>query len=398
MSGFSILVVPSSSTPEAESAGTHAADRLRQTDHGVIGPRTVRGGRHAVQQALRTAASDPAAQVVLVVGGVGLAADDVVPGAIRSLSTADLPGFGEVFRLNRFRTLGNAAALDRACAGLLGPAVAFAVPADAEGIDLALDELILPELERWTAGVDSGSSVSPSPDEDEVEIEDAVVESVDDEDDEDDEDPGPPPPEPRWRLGSQSTVSMESSPITAEAPEVDGEEVPDRGWKRAVYDLEAEVLRGKSPDVPQNIEGHAPIMDVLHQAGAYAQLKFPNGNRATIYGYPDLERANSKVLLVGWGEPLAEVVALHRYPIQSGTSIQEERGLMPGRSSDIAQVAEAVTGRAPADTSGELFAVDHDTIYVQRGKWIYSWDGRKERQEGNAKQALTSMVVRWHQR
>ncbi len=392
MSGFSILVVPSSSTPEAESGGTHAAARLRNTDHAVIGPRTVKGGLAALQQALRTAAAEEAADVVLVIGGVGVGADDVSPAAVDSLASRKLPGFGQILRLNLFRSQGNAAALDRSTAAIVGPAVAFAIPADPDTIDLALDEIILPEIRAFTAGIRAGAAV-PEPADDDVE--DAVVEVVEDEED------GPtlPPPEPRWRLGTRSAVTMEASPITAEAPtDADGNDVPDKGWKRAVYDLEAEGLRGKAPDVPQNIESHAPILDVLHHAGEYAQLKFNNGNRATIYGYPDLQRANSKVLLVGWGEPLAEVVALHRYPIQSGTCIEEERGLMPGRNADIAEIAEAVTGRAPADTSGELFAVDHDRIYVQRGKWIYSWDGRKERQEGNAKQALTSMVVHWHQR
>ena len=400
MAGFQILTVPSSSSPHAEAAGNHAADRLRESDHRVSGPRRLSADRSAVRKALAAAASDPATQVILVVGGSGIHADDVVPEVIGSLTTTSVPGFGEVFRLATYRDTGSAAQLHRSRAAILGPAIAFGLPASTDAIDVALDELILPELDRFLAALDADArvpsgAVAPASDE----VEDAEVETVSDEDGDDDEEEEDslPPPEPRWRLGTtSSSVQLEAQPVEASAPEDD--DVPDRGWKRAVYDLEGEILRGKSPDVPQNLEGHAPIMDVLYQAGEYAQLKLPNGNRTMIYGFPDLQRANSKVLLVGWGEPLAEVVALHRYPIQAGTCIEEDRGLMPGRDADVGAIAEAITGRTPPDTSGELFAVDHDTVYIQRGKWVYSWDGRKERQEGNPKQALTSMVVRWHAR
>ena len=73
------------------------------------------------------------------------------------------------------------------------------------------------------------------------------------------------------------------------------------------------------------------------------------------------------------------------------------RGLMPTRDSDVAEVAEAVTGRAPADKSGELAAVDHDAVYIQRGNRIYRWDGKRERNEGTIKQMLATLLVLWHQ-
>lgn len=394
MSGFHILCVSSSSSPEAGAAGTHAAAVVDQAGHTAIGPQSVPAQRGAIQAAIAAAAASSACDIVLVVGGVGLRPDDASPEALASITTTPIPGFADIFRLETYREAGSAAPLSRACGAVVGPALAFAIPATDGAVDIALDGLILPQLEDYLGAIDTGASVptpslaaSPATDD---EIEEAEVEEVDAED-------APPPPQPRWRLGSQSAVSMEAEPIVAEAPEGD-DALPNRGWKRAVYDLEGEIQRGASPDVPHNLERHAPIMDVLYQAGEYARMKLPNGNRVMLYGYPDLQRANSKVLMVGWGEPLAEVVALHRYPTQAGTCIDEARGIMPGRGADIAAIAEAVTGRPPPDASGALFAVDHDTIYIERGGRVSSWDGRRMRQEGTPKQALTSMVVRWHGR
>ncbi len=396
MGGFHVLVVDPSPKQAATQAANAVVANLQSSGMDVIGPDAIVAERSAVHAALAAASASPQTDFVIVVGGCGLGPSDVVPEAFNKVSSRMFPGFGEMLRLELFRDIGAEAALNRACAGAVGSAIGFAVPGDEEASHIALHSLILPYLEQYRASLAIGS-VAPAPtvdlegDTTEV-IEDAEVEAVEETDE-----LALPEPEQRWRLGGH-TVGMEAQPTPVEAPAGMSDQLPASGWKRAVYDMEGQVEIGKSPDVPQNVEDHAPMMEVLYQAGEYARLKLPNGNRVMLYGYPDLQRPNSKVILVGWGEPLAEVIALHRYPVQVGTCIEEARGLMPARTTDLTEISEKITGRALSSDSGELFAVDHDTVYIQRGNTVYSWDGRKERNEGTPKQALTSMMVRWHQR
>jgi len=342
---------------------------------------------------------------VIVVGGLGHGPADRTRAALTSLFSRPVQGFSDIYRLVSFRDAGAGALLHDALAGYVGPALVVGVPADPAACERAIDEVLLPVLPELLESAD-GTATVPSgkrPDAGE-DTEIAFVASepeadpADDDEAAADEGSSLPPPQPRWQLG-RPAVATEAAPIEAEPPaDPDATEIPDRGWKRAVYDLEGELVRGKSPDTPQNLENFAPFMEILHQAGERARLDLPSGVTYDLYGFPDLQRANSKVIAVGWGEPLAEVIALHRYPVQAGLSIQEARGIMPRRDSPIRDIALAVTGRAPPDTSGELFAVDHDAIYVQRGKWIFKWDGRRERQEGNPRQTLVTLALGWHSR
>jgi hypothetical protein len=182
----------------------------------------------------------------------------------------------------------------------------------------------------------------------------------------------------------------------------DGEGVEDgrpaAGWKRAVFEIQGEVISDKREDLPMNVEELAPFLDVLHSAGEQAVLKVPNGRKYSIWGWPDLQRPNSKVLAVGWGEPMCELIALHRAPVQTGTCIQEKGGMLPGYASDVKEVCEAVVGKAPPDTSGGVFAVQGDTVWIHRGNRVYQWDGRREVEAGTPKQAITSLALHWSNR
>ena len=200
------------------------------------------------------------------------------------------------------------------------------------------------------------------------------------------------------QLGKKQ-VSLQMSedliPATAESG-ADGR--PPTGWLRAVFEIGGEVIRGKREDLPMNVEELAPFLELLHTAGDQAVLKVPNGRTYSLWGWPDLERPNSKVLAVGWGEPVCELIALHRAPVQTGTCIQEKGGMVPQSTTSVAEVCEAVTGKAPSNCDGTLFAVQGDSVYLQRGNRVIQWDGRRESDAGNPKQALVSLALHWSNR
>ncbi|TVQ87114.1 MAG: hypothetical protein EA397_19375 [Deltaproteobacteria bacterium] len=388
----------------AREAADISGNLLRDAGLDVGATRAVKP--KGLEAALRQAAGQ--GDVVVIVGGMGLGAQGATRAALQGILHPTIPGFSDLYRLVSFRDLGADALLNDAMAGYASGALVIALPADVEAVERAIEDVLIPTLPSLLRAAAGTASLEPAPpaalgphtalEPPEAGEPDSPDDAEGDDDAEDDGEPKPPPPEPRWRLGA-TRVSTEAAPIEAEPPtDPEGEEIPDRGWKRAVYDLEAEVVRGKNPDTPQNLEDFAPFMDILYQAGERARLELPSGVKLDLYGYPDLQRAGSKVLAVGWGEPLAEVIALHRYPVQAGLCIEEARGLMPARDADLKAVAEAVTGRAPPNTSGELFAVDHDAVYIQRGKWVFKWDGRRERQEGNPKQTLVTLALGWHHR
>jgi hypothetical protein len=157
------------------------------------------------------------------------------------------------------------------------------------------------------------------------------------------------------------------------------------------------VSKGTWPELPEAVERIAPIVDVLHTSGERGTLKLPNGKVYALFGWPGLA-PGAKVIAIGAGEPLGELLALHRYPVMTGTCLDGGGGLLPHRGEPVARLAEAIAGRAPKDVSGEPFAVQGDALWIQRGNRAIRWDGQRERDEGTVKQALASLVLEWSSR
>jgi len=58
----------------------------------------------------------------------------------------ELPGFGEVFRRISYDIIGSAAILTRAIAGVVNGKAVFCLPGSPQAAELAIENLILPEL------------------------------------------------------------------------------------------------------------------------------------------------------------------------------------------------------------------------------------------------------------
>jgi molybdopterin adenylyltransferase len=86
--------------------------------------------------------------VVIFNGGTGIAPRDTTYDAISNLLEKTLPGFGELFRYFSYKEIGSRAIASRAIAGVYQNILVFSVPGSSNAVKLAMNELILPELEH----------------------------------------------------------------------------------------------------------------------------------------------------------------------------------------------------------------------------------------------------------
>ena len=126
---------------------TMIVERLRAAGHSVVSRASVDNFVPVVRRQLAAWISDPNIDVAVVVGGGD---DGVATSALAPLVTQPLPGFAEVFRLLMFQALGSAAVLVHAEAARCQAKVVFLLPALADGVRLALDKLIVPQLDPRT--------------------------------------------------------------------------------------------------------------------------------------------------------------------------------------------------------------------------------------------------------
>ena len=147
------VVTVSNTKAEAEdAAGTRARDLFHEAGYRVEFYRIVPDEGEKIRAVLLHLAGR--VEVVVTTGGTGIARRDTTIEVAQRLIRKALPGFGELFRMLSFAELGSAAMLTRAFAGLYGredgPAstLLFCCPGAPEAVHLAMERLILPDLQR----------------------------------------------------------------------------------------------------------------------------------------------------------------------------------------------------------------------------------------------------------
>ena len=86
------------------------------------------------------------ADFIITSGGTGLTKYDVTIEVVSKLLKKEIKGFGELFRLKSYEEIGTAAVLSRAIAGVIDQTAIFCLPGSPAAVQLALQEIIIPEI------------------------------------------------------------------------------------------------------------------------------------------------------------------------------------------------------------------------------------------------------------
>ncbi len=127
-----------------EAAG-HAVVRCERPDSGY----------ESVQQQVDSLVGDSAVDVVVTVGGAGLAADDLTIEAVHPLLEKALPGFGEAFRARLADQIGTGIVGVRSTAGFSDGTLVFCLPGDADAAELAIREILATEAPRLVSELEA---------------------------------------------------------------------------------------------------------------------------------------------------------------------------------------------------------------------------------------------------
>lgn len=141
------IVTVSDTRRGAEDTSGATAERLC-LHAGFVVPRRawVRDDVAAIRRALRAALARADVDAVVLTGGTGVAPRDVTPEAVEGLLERPLPGFGERFRALSWDTVGTAAWLSRAGAGVARGRLVVYLPGSVGAVKQALEQLLIPEL------------------------------------------------------------------------------------------------------------------------------------------------------------------------------------------------------------------------------------------------------------
>jgi molybdenum cofactor biosynthesis protein B len=111
----------------------------------ILGDRAwVRDDVGEIQAQLRRWIADPAIDAVISTGGTGLTGRDVTAEAVRPLFDKSIDGFETVWHLTSYQSVGLSTMQSRACAGIAGGTLIFALPGSNGAVKDGWDKLI-----RW---------------------------------------------------------------------------------------------------------------------------------------------------------------------------------------------------------------------------------------------------------
>jgi molybdenum cofactor biosynthesis protein B len=145
-----LLTVSDSRTLSDDPSGDALQQRLEAAGHRLLERSLVPDDRYRIRAEISRWIADPAVQVVISCGGTGLTGRDGTPEAVAPLLDKTIEGFGELFRVLSFETIGTSSLQSRALAGVANGTVVFVLPGSLDAVSTAWDRLIRAQLDAGT--------------------------------------------------------------------------------------------------------------------------------------------------------------------------------------------------------------------------------------------------------
>lgn len=148
--GVAVLTVSDTRILSTDTSGGLIVEKLQQVGHLVLHHAVVPDSIEAIRAVAQGLVADPEVAVIITTGGTGVTRRDVTPEALAALASKHLPGFGELFRWLSFRDIGASTIQSRADAWVCDGTLVFALPGSTGAVRLAMDEILLPQLDART--------------------------------------------------------------------------------------------------------------------------------------------------------------------------------------------------------------------------------------------------------
>ena len=147
---IALLTISDTRTLAEDCSGDALQQRLETDGHQLVQRSLVPDNRYHIRAVMSSWIADEAVQVVISSGGTGLTGRDGTPEAISPLLDKTIEGFGELFRVLSFETIGTSSLQSRCLAGVANGTLIFVLPGSLDAVQTAWDRLISAQLDLNT--------------------------------------------------------------------------------------------------------------------------------------------------------------------------------------------------------------------------------------------------------
>lgn len=144
---IAVLTISDTRTLADDRSGDILVARLEGAGHVLADRAIVTDDADAIVAKLNALIQDPSVDCVLTTGGTGVTGRDVTPEALARVWDKEIPGFGELFRMLSYRTIGTSTIQSRATAGVARGTYLFALPGSTGAVSDAWDGILKDQLD-----------------------------------------------------------------------------------------------------------------------------------------------------------------------------------------------------------------------------------------------------------
>lgn len=141
-----IITVSDTRTPDTDNSGQLIKQLLLAAQHQILFYSVVKDEPTEIQKLLEYCDYQFELAAIIINGGTGIAPRDTTYDVVNHWLSKTLPGFGEIFRYLSYQEIGSRAIASRAVAGVKNQKLIFSLPGSSNAVRLAMNQLILPEL------------------------------------------------------------------------------------------------------------------------------------------------------------------------------------------------------------------------------------------------------------
>lgn len=144
---IAVLTVSDTRTEETDKSGKLLVERAIAAGHELAEKRIVADDQAQIEAQLRNWIASADVEVVIATGGTGVTGRDVTPEAFEAVFEKPIPGFGELFRMLSYESVGVSTIQSRAVAGVANGTYLFALPGSTGACKDAWDGILQYQLD-----------------------------------------------------------------------------------------------------------------------------------------------------------------------------------------------------------------------------------------------------------
>ena len=147
---IALLTISDTRTLQEDSSGDQLQRSIEDAGHQLHQRGLCADDRYQIRAELSRWIADPTVDVVITSGGTGLTGRDGTPEAVAPLLDKTIDGFGELFRVISFDSIGTSTLQSRCLAGVANGTFVFVLPGSLDAVTTAWQRLIRAQLDPKT--------------------------------------------------------------------------------------------------------------------------------------------------------------------------------------------------------------------------------------------------------